>query len=334
MFLSKGRSGNYFLYFKKDDGKKTRVSTKTKLKKEALQFLKDFEIKTYELKNQKITIQEFSDKYLQQVSYSHTKESFEQTQYVVENFLKAINPEMYISKLQRQPIENYILSKYKTAPYHSHFILRHLKAYFNKAIEFGYLDTNPLKKLRLKVPTKNPMYIGMGDLNKILEKETDETFSAIYLVTFMTGLRNSEIVNLKWNAIDFERKILTVKNDDSFITKSKKDRIVPMNETVYETLEKIYDNNLNGNEYVFTKDGEPIRKMYLTHTFKKAVRLAELDDKIHFHSLRHSFASNLVQKNVNLLVIQKLLGHAQLSTTLIYSHLKADDLISAVKVLD
>jgi integrase/recombinase XerD len=59
-----------------------------------------------------------------------------------------------------------------------------------------------------------------------------------------------------------------------------------------------------------------------------------LISKIHFHSLRHSFASNLAQRGINLYVIQKLLGHSKITTTQIYSHLRNEDLVKAIKVLD
>jgi integrase/recombinase XerD len=72
---------------------------------------------------------------------------------------------------------------------------------------------------------------------------------------------------------------------------------------------------------------------YISKTFKQAVRDAELDNSIHFHSLRHSFASSLVQKGVSLYVVKELLGHEDLATTQIYSHLQKENLTEAVNLL-
>ena len=78
----------------------------------------------------------------------------------------------------------------------------------------------------------------------------------------------------------------------------------------------------------FDKKQEFVRK------FKLAVRKANLSDKIHFHTLRHSFASNLVQNGVELYVVKELLGHEDVRTTQIYSHLQSDNLFKAIKLLN
>lgn len=71
----------------------------------------------------------------------------------------------------------------------------------------------------------------------------------------------------------------------------------------------------------------------LTKEFKKAVIPAQLDSRVHFHTLRHSFAPNLAQNGANLYAIQKLLGHSNITTTQIHSHLRNKDLINAINKL-
>ncbi len=85
---------------------------------------------------------------------------------------------------------------------------------------------------------------------------------------------------------------------------------------------------------MFRKNGMKFNPTYASRSFKKCVRAFELDDKIHFHTLRHSFASNLAQRGVNLYVIQKLLGHSKITTTQIYSHLRTEDLVKAINELN
>ncbi len=72
---------------------------------------------------------------------------------------------------------------------------------------------------------------------------------------------------------------------------------------------------------------------FVSKKFKEAIRLAKLDDKIHFHTLRHSFASLLVQRGVSLYVLKELLGHEDLTTTQIYSHLQQQNLKGAVNLI-
>ena len=87
--------------------------------------------------------------------------------------------------------------------------------------------------------------------------------------------------------------------------------------------------------YVFHKKrGVVFSENYISKKFKQGCRLAGVSEKIHFHSLRHSFASNLVQRGVPIYTLQKLLGHSSVTTTEIYSHLSLDGLRDAVNVLN
>jgi len=72
---------------------------------------------------------------------------------------------------------------------------------------------------------------------------------------------------------------------------------------------------------------------YVTKKFKDAVRLSIINQEVHFHTLRHSFASNLVQKGVSLYVVKELLGHEDIKTTQIYAHLRRENLFEAVNLL-
>jgi len=73
---------------------------------------------------------------------------------------------------------------------------------------------------------------------------------------------------------------------------------------------------------------------YASKHFKKAVRAAGLNDNIHFHTLRHSFASRLILKGVSLFVVKELLGREDIRTTQIYSHLKTENLVNAISFLE
>ena len=93
-------------------------------------------------------------------------------------------------------------------------------------------------------------------------------------------------------------------------------------------------NNANNNNYIFSRvKGIKLNEDYASKHFKKAVRDSGLNDNIHFHTLRHSFASRLIQKGASVFVVKELLGHEDIKTTQIYSHLQTQDLEEAVKLL-
>jgi len=137
-------------------------------------------------------------------------------------------------------------------------------------------------------------------------------------------MRLGELLNMKWNWIDFKQNIITVQCSATFTTKSKKERIIPISPILRSQLSnqlpKVID--LEKNTFVFARiNGIKLNVDFVSKQFKKSVRAAGLDDKIHFHTLRHSFASLLVQRSVSLYVVKELLGHESLTTTQIYAHL-------------
>ena len=102
-----------------------------------------------------------------------------------------------------------------------------------------------------------------------------------------------------------------------------------MNETALYILSARHGKETS--EYVFTLNGKKISEGWLTHAFKKAVYDLRLpDDRLHFHSLRHTFASWLVQEGVSIYAVKELLGHSDVKTTQVYSHLQPGELHSTV----
>ena len=105
-----------------------------------------------------------------------------------------------------------------------------------------------------------------------------------------------------------------------------------MNKTVLNIMKQLKENSKS--EYVFpNKSNYKFYPDTISKYFKRAVRLAKLSEAIHFHTLRHSFASNLVRKGVSLYIVKELLGHQDISTTQIYAHLDNSALVNAVELL-
>lgn len=216
--------------------------------------------------------------------------------------------------------------------------VRTLKAAFNKAVDWNYVKENYFMKVKLpKKQQVNPAYISSTQLAVISMQIENRTIQDLVTFAFYTGMRLNEIVNLTWRNVNLSTRIITV-GDEEFTTKGRNQRYIPICD---EALTSILNQRENekiipiGSNYVFSKpSGEKYTGDYFSKAFKKACRAAGIDKSIHFHSLRHSFASNLAQKGVSLYTIKELLGHSSISTTEIYSHLNVDSLKEAIRTFD
>jgi site-specific recombinase XerD len=146
-------------------------------------------------------------------------------------------------------------------------------------------------------------------------------------------MRLGELTNMNWSWVDFNENLFTVKNSNNFTSKSRKERIIPIHQRVKEILVRRYSTNGKSTFIFYRYSGTKLNEDFVSKQFKKAVRQAGLNDEIHFHSLRHSFASALVQRGVSLYAVKELLGHENIKTTQIYSHLQKENLSQAVNLL-
>ncbi len=224
---------------------------------------------------------------------------------------------------------------YKRAPGGASVYLRTLKAAFNKAVDWELIQTSPFTKIKIKKIQKNkPAFINRAELNKILECTKKEELKNIFIFSFETGCRPCEILQLRWSAIDLALKIITV-GDKKLITKNKKCRIIPMTQNVQKLLLKKQELRSEENGYVFCKEnGFPYNRDYVSRAFKKARRAAELNEEIHWYSLRHSNATHLGLAGTPISVIKDLLGHSSIMVTEIYTHSNLGSLMKAVNTLN
>ena len=154
----------------------------------------------------------------------------------------------------------------------------------------------------------------------------------LILFAVNTGLRQMEIITLNWSMIRLEERFIMLDNRNH-ITKTKKVRNVPLNNAAFEILTK---RKLNCKEIgpVFTWNGIEIKQDSLIHKFIKYRIKSGINPDLTFHSLRHTFASWLIQKGAPIYQVSKLLGHSNLATTEIYSHLRREDLLNTANMLN
>ena len=343
MFLFK-RNGTYYLQYIDSYNQIKRISTKKRIKSEALKFLTDFKNNLKKEPAKKIIfLKDFKKEYLEHNKLSNSESYCKRSIEPAFNKFIEFTGNLELVKINQRLAEKFLLSVFSKHKSGAALYYRVLKAAFNKAIDWNYLIENPFLKVKLpKRPKSNPVFINSIELQMIIVHTNNKTLKELFRFAFFTGMRRNEIINLKWNAVDFNLKIIRIKNTKSFTTKSKKERVIPMNKTVFNLLKEIYPKviDINRDEFVFRKHaGVKLDELYVSKSFKKAVRdvnktKAVIDEQIHFHSLRHSFASNLVQKGTSLYVIKELLGHEDLKTTQIYSHLQNENLFDAVNLLE
>ncbi|MFA4999831.1 MAG: site-specific integrase [Patescibacteria group bacterium] len=239
-----------------------------------------------------------------------------------------------IDKISNLDIENYKAKEISTGL--SNKSINNILIILNKCLgtaeEWGEIDKKPKVKL-LKVQPQKFDFL-TGEEAEALLKNSDGWLHEMILIALKTGLRFGELIALDWDDLDFTAKNIIVRrgvaNGILGSTKSNKIRTIPMAGEIIELMMKRYQSK----GLVFP----PSHDSYLTHNLchkelKRACRRAGLRE-IGWHTLRHSFASHLAQNGVSLKVIQELLGHSNIVTTMRYSHLTAASLIEAIKTLD
>ena len=125
---------------------------------------------------------------------------------------------------------------------------------------------------------------------------------------------------------------MLILDNQNHITKGKKVRTSPLNSKVLKVLDDRLKTKIG--ESVFTYNNDAMSQDFLSHKFASYVEKAKINSKLNFHSLRHTFASWLVQRGVSIYEVSKLLGHSDIKTTQIYAHIRNEDLRNAVELLE
>jgi len=147
---------------------------------------------------------------------------------------------------------------------------------------------------------------------------------------YAAGMRVSEIVNLKIKDFDFEDNIGHIRQ-----AKGKKDRIFNIPQTLFSKLKKqVASQKENNQEYLFNGPKGRLSTRNLQKIVKVIAKKAEIKKDVHCHTLRHSFATHLLENGADIRMIQVLLGHASLSTTELYTHVSTEQIKKVKSPLD
>jgi len=160
-------------------------------------------------------------------------------------------------------------------------------------------------------------------------------FIRFFILCLNTGMRKAELENLEWSDVDLERRKIRIHRKDIWQPKTG-ERDIPINQKLFDLLSNLKEKNekVPQSNFVFPdKEGGITKTKYRLQLIKIAKK-ANIENLTKLHSLRHTFASHLVMNGVDLPTVQKLMGHSDIQTTMIYAHLSADHLIEAVDKLD
>jgi len=209
-----------------------------------------------------------------------------------------------------------------------------LRMIFKLAAQWGYAKENPTDGVsRLKITQKNaPRFLTESECQKLLQA-SDEWLYPIFYAFLNTGMRKSELENLEWADIDFNRRKIKIRVKDGWSPKTN-EREIPINNGLLEILKK-QKQSANGSRWVFPD--EEGGKIYKNRLRKRLITLTKrlgFPEITQVHALRHTFASHLVMKGVDLATVKKLMGHSDIDTTMIYSHLTEKHVDGAVEILE
>lgn len=229
-----------------------------------------------------------------------------------------------VNNIQRTKINSYVrnLHEMKYSPTSIMRKIASLRGFFKWTCVNEITRTNPALTLEQpKIPQKLPKVLTIEEINNLLNQDLSKLHSVITELLYGCGLRVSELVNLKITDYDLKSKFLECTG------KGSKDRIVPLGKKAVQAIK----NFLPERDYLLKKFNLQTKFLLINEKGKKVTRqeiytfIHEQGKKIHKsispHTLRHSFATHLLENGADLRVVQELLGHSNVSTTQLYTHI-------------
>ena len=250
----------------------------------------------------------------------------------LKKFVTFINEQelVEINNINKDTIQLYIISLNKAgfAASTTNRMISTLKNFFHYLIREQKMDHNPMDLIQGAKNRKHlPKTLSSKEIDRLLEAPDTETNNgirdrAILEVMYASGLRVSELTHLKINELHLELGFIQT------IGKGDKERIIPIGEEALFWIKKyleevypVYSKKSTDSTFLFlTQRGKQFTRQGIWKNLKKYVNLAGIDHEVSPHILRHSFATHLLENGADLRMVQELLGHSDISTTQIYTH--------------
>ena len=260
----------------------------------------------------------FEKKYSENTISSYKRDLNKMNLYLKKDFIKLTKADIqkYIQNLSKNESSNTISRTISS-----------LKSFY-KFLEINkYTNTNPLTTIiSPKTARKLPKVLSEEEVNKLLDINLNNDFDyrnkAMLELMYSSGLRVSELINLTVNDVDIKNSLVRI------FGKGSKERVVPLNDYATEALNNyiLYHRpklfKQKENNYLFLNNhGNQMTRQGFFKTLKKIAKEKGIKSELSPHTLRHSFATHLLKYGADLRSIQELLGHSDISTTQIYTHI-------------
>ena len=208
-------------------------------------------------------------------------------------------------------------------------ILTCLHSFYQFLLDNNLINTDPTEQLSYpKLEKKLPVFLNIQEVEKLLEAPNSSSLfgqrdRAMLELLYSCGIRVSELINLSYHNINIKEEFIRIHG------KGNKERILPMGEiaidylTTYESNSRpILLKNGQSDSYFLSNRGQAMSRQNFFYIIKAYATQAGIDKPLSPHSLRHAFATHLVQKGADLRSVQLMLGHSDISSTQLYTHIQ------------
>jgi integrase/recombinase XerD len=320
------RNNGFFYAVESKRGKRRWLSLHTRNRQEARSIYA--EIATEIKRRQLNMLSFFMEEFLKAAPMNYSVHTIALYQAIFKTYLR-IQGDRSIRRILPSDIEAFKQKRIKeVSPVSLNIELRMLKAAFSWGIRMEMLESSPFRGVKMaRVPYKEGQYMSVVEFLRLMNVIDDSEYRNLIKFAALTILRRGEIINLRWVDADLVRKEIHIRAHGTFEPKSRKPRVVPMHDWVHAFLAS----KRRVGEYVFLdKFGHQFKAGTVTHRFKRYAKKAGLNGDVHFHNLRHTGISWLINEGVPLPFVQRLAGHSSPIVTQAYTHLDNSNLVKAV----
>ncbi len=198
-----------------------------------------------------------------------------------------------------------------------------LKFYSERVLNKKFDEDIPLTKKDKKLP----LVLNKKEIHKMIDVTYNLKHKLVLMFLYYAGLRLNEARNMRWTDLDFERELIHLK-----IAKGGRERVIFLHQRLQDTL-KVYGLKDDGLIFIPDSDGHKYSPRTIQEIVKHAAKAANIRKIVSPHTLRHSFATHLLEAGADIKYIQLLLGHKDIKTTQIYTHVANKDLTRLANLL-
>jgi len=247
---------------------------------------------------------------------------------LIADFIEFIEPIPIIDLTQRN-VELFIETVYIKRKYSISTQRQFISAVKQFALYYTNCNIECEKLIRPRSTTYIPTVLSKQEIISILRCTKNLKHRAIIAMIYSAGLRISELINLELKHIDTDRRQILVKN-----SKGRKDRNVILAKTMIPLIKNYLDTYIPKFYFAEGQSGLQYSAESIRSFLKRSCKYAQISKKVTPHTLRHSYATHLLESGIDLRYIQELLGHAKPETTMIYTHVSKKDLLNIESPLD